>query len=123
MLAFYYPSQRRDSTSLKMRLVIWPRFAVDNDQLFNSIQDASSKIELWRRDYNEVRPHSSLGQVSTAAFAQVPGTYFGGRPRCIRSTPAGSSVRVAKICGKISGLMFAFICVAIDSTSLFHTGK
>lgn len=32
-----------------------------NENWFLDLQDAKEKIELWRRDYNEVRPHSSLG--------------------------------------------------------------
>jgi len=28
---------------------------------FTNLADAREKIELWRRDYNEVRPHSALG--------------------------------------------------------------
>ena len=28
---------------------------------FTDLADAREKIELWRRDYNEVRPHSALG--------------------------------------------------------------
>ena len=28
---------------------------------FVSLADARRKIEAWRRDYNEERPHSSLG--------------------------------------------------------------
>lgn len=31
-----------------------------NTNWFLSLQDARYKIELWRRDYNEFRPHSSL---------------------------------------------------------------
>lgn len=32
-----------------------------NENWFVDMEDAREKIELWRRDYNEVRPHSSLG--------------------------------------------------------------
>jgi len=31
-----------------------------NETLFRSLLDARTKLEAWRRDYNEVRPHSSL---------------------------------------------------------------
>jgi putative transposase len=41
-----------------------------NDQWFESIQEARSKAEAWRRDYNEVRPHSSLEDVPPAEFAR-----------------------------------------------------
>jgi putative transposase len=32
-----------------------------NVHWFESLEDASTKIEAWRRDYNESRPHTSLG--------------------------------------------------------------
>lgn len=32
-----------------------------NAQVFVSLHDARQKIETWRIDYNEHRPHSSLG--------------------------------------------------------------
>lgn len=35
-----------------------------NESYFTSLSDARSTIELWRRDYNETRPHSSLGDLT-----------------------------------------------------------
>ena len=35
---------------------------------FTDIADAREKIELWRRDYNEVRPHSSLGYLTPMEY-------------------------------------------------------
>ena len=35
-----------------------------------SLQDARSKIEVWRRDYNESRPHSALDWATPAEFAR-----------------------------------------------------
>jgi putative transposase len=32
-----------------------------NTHWFMSLDDARSKMEHWRRDYNEVRPHSAIG--------------------------------------------------------------
>ena len=32
-----------------------------NAHWFMSLDDARSKMEAWRRDYNEVRPHSAIG--------------------------------------------------------------
>ena len=32
-----------------------------NEYRFTTFADARRRIELWRRDYNQVRPHSSLG--------------------------------------------------------------
>ncbi len=31
-----------------------------NQHWFLSLQDAQEKVEQWRQDYNQVRPHSSL---------------------------------------------------------------
>ena len=40
---------------------------------FRSRAEARVTIEAWRRHYNEVRPHSSLGYLTPAAFAaEVP---------------------------------------------------
>ena len=32
-----------------------------NEEIFDSLADARQKLALWRYDYNNVRPHSSLG--------------------------------------------------------------
>ena len=32
-----------------------------NQHWFLSLDDARQKMEEWRRDYNEVRPHSAIG--------------------------------------------------------------
>ncbi|MCU7374969.1 IS3 family transposase [Paucibacter sp. O1-1] len=41
-----------------------------NEHWFQTLQQARSEIAHWRQDYNEVRPHSSLGRIPPAAFAQ-----------------------------------------------------
>ena len=33
-----------------------------NAHWFLTLDDARAKMEAWRRDYNDVRPHSALGQ-------------------------------------------------------------
>jgi putative transposase len=38
---------------------------------FRSRAEAKVMIESWRRHYNEVRPHSSLGYLTPAAFARL----------------------------------------------------
>jgi len=38
-------------------------------QWFKNRVDAKVLIEAWRREYNEVRPHSSLGQLTPTEFA------------------------------------------------------
>ena len=35
---------------------------------FTSLHDARTKIELWRQEYNTVRPHSSLNGLSPIEF-------------------------------------------------------
>jgi putative transposase len=37
---------------------------------FLSLEDAKIKIEAWRKDYNEHRPHSSLGDETPRGFAE-----------------------------------------------------
>jgi putative transposase len=41
-----------------------------NTHWFMSMEDARQLIEEWRMDYNEARPHSSLGQLTPADFAR-----------------------------------------------------
>lgn len=40
-----------------------------DQQLFLSLDDARQKVESWRRFYNELRPHSSLGGKPPSLFA------------------------------------------------------
>ncbi|MBX9653775.1 integrase core domain-containing protein [bacterium] len=40
-----------------------------NQHWFLSLEDAQEKSNKWRLDYNERRPHSSLGNVPPAEFA------------------------------------------------------
>lgn len=40
-----------------------------NINWFLSIEDARSKLETWRKDYNEFRPHSSLGNLTPKDYA------------------------------------------------------
>jgi putative transposase len=44
-----------------------------NANWFLSLQDAQAKIEAWRREYNESRPHTALGHVPPAEFAAWEG--------------------------------------------------
>ena len=41
-----------------------------NVNWFLSLEDARDKIEQWRRDYNEYRPHSSLGGMPPSEYTQ-----------------------------------------------------
>ena len=40
-----------------------------NEHWFSSLHEARVLIERWRRDYNEVRPHSALAYQTPAEFA------------------------------------------------------
>ena len=41
-----------------------------NEQWFQSLPQARDCIAEWRKDYNEVRPYSSLGRIPPSQFAQ-----------------------------------------------------
>ena len=49
---------------------------------FETLSQARSPIASWRQDYNQVRPHSSLGRIPPAEFAQ--------RHRIINQRPPAS---------------------------------
>ena len=42
-----------------------------NVHLFFSVADAQEKLDVWRNDYNHLRPHSALAQLPPAAFAKA----------------------------------------------------
>jgi len=42
-----------------------------NTAWFLSLDDAKSKIESWRMEYNTFRPHSAIGNISPAEFARL----------------------------------------------------
>ncbi len=41
-----------------------------NSEVFLSLKDAQEKIEKWREDYNCMRPHSSLGNLTPSEYAK-----------------------------------------------------
>jgi len=49
-----------------------------NAHWFVTLADARRKIEAWRRDYNDERPHSSLGYLTPRQFAET--VHIGGQP-------------------------------------------
>lgn len=59
-----------------------------NANWFLSLADARHKCETWRRDYNEVRPHMALGNLSPVEF--LAGSGF-----C--QTPIGSGKSKANV--------------------------
>jgi hypothetical protein len=42
-----------------------------NVQVFFALTDVREKLELWRQDYNQVRPHSALADCSPEEFARA----------------------------------------------------
>ena len=45
-----------------------------NVHWFETINDAKAIIEIWRRDYNEIRPHTALNDVAPQVYARSLGT-------------------------------------------------
>ena len=41
-----------------------------NQEWFTNLDEARTSIEKWREDYNGFRPHSSLGNLAPAVWAQ-----------------------------------------------------
>ena len=76
-------------------------------QWFRNRADAKVSIELWRRHYNEVRPHSSLGYLTPAAFkAKHLADRDGGRS--LAQTPAraeGTTKNAEPLTGPISAIL------------------
>lgn len=58
-----------------------------NGEIFYSLDEARAVIEAWRRHYNAVRPHSSLGYRPPAPAAVVPSARPPAQPR---PAPAGA---------------------------------
>jgi putative transposase len=56
-----------------------------NTSWFRTLTDARTMAEAWRRDYNHVRPHGSLGDLPPALFAS---TLLGVRPGACSGAPA-----------------------------------
>jgi putative transposase len=42
-----------------------------NEHWFLDLAEARQRIEKWRQEYNQIRPHSSLGNVTPEEFAQA----------------------------------------------------
>ena len=61
------PQQNGFSESFNGRL----RDELLNETLFRSLPDARAKLQAWRQDYNEVRPHSSLGYLAPSVYARA----------------------------------------------------
>lgn len=55
-----------------------------NETLFTSLPQARVEIEDWRRDYNEVRPHSRIGWLAPAVYAEQFASVQQQRARALR---------------------------------------
>ena len=62
------PWENRDIESFNGRL----RDELLNPEIFDTLREAQVLIERWRREYNEVRPHSSLGYGPPAPLVVIP---------------------------------------------------
>jgi hypothetical protein len=47
-----------------------------NENWFLDLRDARQKIEDWRCDYNQVRPHSALGYRTPEEFAAQAASFY-----------------------------------------------
>jgi integrase-like protein len=90
-----------------------------NETMFTSLAQARAVLEEWRRDYNTVRPHSSIGWLTPDAYA----ARFTGPRRCAHHglramalchrsdrgvQPPDSGHDWIKVGGNVSGSMISF---------------
>lgn len=61
------PTQNAQVESLNGRI----RDELLNAHVFLDIEDARLRADQWKQDYNEIRPHSSLGYRTPSEFARV----------------------------------------------------
>jgi putative transposase len=57
-----------------------------NEELFDSLDDARRKLAIWRYDYNNVRPHSSLGNETPADARRALEQFEGSAPDALAQT-------------------------------------
>jgi putative transposase len=56
------------------------------DEIFESLEDARRKLALWRYDYNNVRPHSSLGNQTPTKARRTLEQLEGSAPGALAQT-------------------------------------
>ena len=66
-----------------------------NQHWFLSLEDAQEQVDSWREDYNQRRPHSSLGDRTPVEFAKFFGPDLGPKNTCSLSVPSGSNLGAA----------------------------
>ena len=57
-----------------------------NEEMFDSLEDARRKLALWRYDYNNVRPHSSLGNQRPLEARRTFEQFEGSAPGALAQT-------------------------------------
>ncbi|MDQ2092428.1 IS3 family transposase [Marimonas arenosa] len=62
-----------------------------NEEMFDSLEDARRKLALWRYDYNNVRPHSSLGNQTPAEARRTLEQNGGSAPDALAQTESEES--------------------------------
>ena len=77
---------------------------------FLSLEDAQAKIRTWKKDYNEFRPHSSLGNKTPSEFAQT------GRARRPVHMPGCSLNARNSFWGTLSFLHF-LVCISLKAVA------
>ena len=65
-----------------------------NEEIFASLAEARAVIERWRRDYNQVRPHSAHGGLTPQAMRERPAGDRLRNPDQLRRSPA--TIRTAE---------------------------
>ena len=58
-----------------------------NEEVFDTLDDARRKIALWRYDYNAVRPHSSLGNLTPLEARRTLALPDGSAPGALAMKP------------------------------------
>ena len=62
-----------------------------NEHWFETLHQARTEIATWRRDYNEVRPHGSIGRIPPARFAEQHRRHAGDAAQQL--TPANNEIQ------------------------------
>ncbi len=74
-LDFSRPEERTDNAVIES-FNGWLRRECLDENCFLTVKDAQEKLDLWREDYNHVRPHSSLGQLPRLSLSPITARRF-----------------------------------------------
>jgi hypothetical protein len=58
-----------------------------NETLFTSLVQVRAVLTAWKNDYNDVRPHSALGNLTPTGIAALPDCNRAGRCATLRAPP------------------------------------